>query len=428
MDDPSPYLGIIITLFFSAFFSGIEIAFISSDKLHIELMRKQGSISGRILSFFSTNRSQFLATILVGNNLVNVLYGILMAQLLEPTISGLYAPGISGELAALVTLSLISAIIVLFTGEFLPKSLFMINPDFILASLALPMMLIYVVLYPVVWVISGITKWIITQIFRQEYSEDKPVFGLTDLNNYIKKNLMHIEEEDDHEIDAKIFNNAIEFKTVRVRDCMIPRTEITAMDIEDGIEELKKEFIDSGHSKILIYKDSIDDVIGYCHSLEMFKKPTEIKQILSPITIVPESMLANELLIQFIKDRKSMALVVDEYGGTSGIVTMEDIMEEIFGEIRDEHDDEFLIEEKIDNRNYILSARHDVDYLNEKYHFDLPEGEYDTLGGLILSVHEDIPSIAEVIEVDNFIFTIQTMNEKRIDRVKLTLLKDEEPL
>jgi putative hemolysin len=263
-------------------------------------------------------------------------------------------------------------------------------------------------------------------VLRFEYSDDKPVFGLTDLNNYIKKNLLNIEAEEVSEIDAKILNNAIEFKTVKVRECMIPRTEIVAVDAEDEIDELKDLFIESGHTKIIVYNESIDDVIGYCHSLAMFKKPTNIKEILTPIMIVPESMLANELLIQFIAARKSIALVVDEYGGTSGVVTMEDVMEEIFGEIRDEHDDEFLDEEKVDDYNYILSARHEVDYLNEKYEFDLPEGEYDTLGGLILNYHEDLPQVHDIIDLPKFIFTILTIDDRRIDKVKLTLLNDGE--
>ncbi len=428
MDDPSPYLGILICLLLSAFFSGMEIAFVSADKLHIEVMKKRGTLAGVILAKFSAARAQFLATILVCNNFVNVLYGILMAQLLEPYISAQTPEGIYGDLLVLVALSLISTIIVIVTSEFTPKSLFMIDPDLMLRTFAVPMYIIYLIAYPVVFLVAMLTKFIITGIFRQEYSEDKPVFGLTDLNNYIKKNLLNMDGHEESEIDARIFNNAIEFKTVKVRDCMIPRTEIVAMDIEDSLDDLKNEFIESGHSKILIYRDSIDDVIGYCHSLEMFKKPTDIKQILTPIQIVPESMLANELLVQFISGRKSMALVVDEYGGTSGIVSIEDIIEEIFGEIRDEHDDEYQIEERVDENTFLFSARLEVDYLNEKYHLNLPEGEYDTLGGLILSFHEDIPAIGEVIRIEEFTFTVETIDEKRIDRVKLTLPDGEDSL
>ncbi|WP_421874686.1 hemolysin family protein [Marinoscillum sp.] len=428
MEDPSLYIGILICLLFSAFFSGIEIAFISADKLHIEVMSKKGTFTGKILSEFVTKKSHFLATMLVGNNLSIVLYGILMAKLLEPWLYDVLPPTLSTDVVILVSQSLLSTIIVLITAEFLPKSLFMLNPDTMLTVFALPMAAIYFILFPVVWLITGVSRFIITKGLRFDYSEDKPVYGLTDLNNYIKKNILNIEQEEEPEIDAKIFNNAIEFKTIRVRECMIPRTEIVAVDVNDDIEELKEEFIESGHSKILVYKESIDEVIGYCHSLELFKKPEKIKDILTSILIVPETMLANELLIQFITERKSIALVVDEYGGTSGIVTMEDVIEEIFGEIRDEHDDEYLEEEQIDDHNYILSARHEVDYLNDKYNWELPVGEYDTLGGLILAFHEDIPSVNEAILIPPFHFTIFTMEENRIDKVKLTILDKEEAL
>ncbi|HCX24463.1 MAG: hemolysin [Flammeovirgaceae bacterium] len=424
MEDPSLYIGIIVCLLFSAFFSGIEIAFISADKLHIEVMSKKGTFTGKILSEFVTKKSHFLATMLVGNNMSIVLYGILMAKLLEPWLYDYFA----SDLVVLILQSLLSTIVVLITAEFLPKSLFMLNPDTMLTVFALPMAAIYYLLFPVVWVITGVSRFIITKGLRFDYSEDKPVYGLTDLNNYIKKNILNIEQEDEPEIDAKIFNNAIEFKTIKVRECMIPRTEIVAVDVNDDISELKDEFIESGHSKILVYKESIDEVIGYCHSLELFKKPEKIKDILTPILIIPETVLANELLIQFITERKSIALVVDEYGGTSGIVTMEDVIEEIFGEIRDEHDDEYLEEEQIDEHNFILSARHEVDYLNDKYNWELPVGEYDTLGGLILAFHEDIPSVNEAILIPPFHFTIFTMEENRIDKVKLTILDKEEAL
>lgn len=428
MEDPSLYFGIITCLLFSAFFSGIEIAFISADKLHIEVMSKNGTFSGKVLSRFATKRSSFLATMLVGNNLSIVLYGILMAKLVEPWLYQVLPLTFTEDIVVLILQSLIATIVVLITAEFLPKSLFLLDPDKMLSFFALPTALVYYALYPVVFLIVGISRFIITKILRFDYSEDKPVFGLTDLNNYVKKNILNIEKETDAEIDAKIFNNAIEFKTIRVRECMLPRTEIQAVDVNDDISDLKDAFIETGHSKILVYRDSIDDVIGYCHSLEMFKKPTRIKDILTPIVIVPETMLANELLIQFITEHKSIALVVDEYGGTSGIVTMEDVIEEIFGEIRDEHDDEYLVEEKIDSNNYILSARHEVDYLNDKYSWDLPTGEYDTLGGLILAFHEDIPMVNESILIPPFHFTIFTMEENRIDKVKLTLLDKEEAL
>ncbi|MEP1096631.1 MAG: hemolysin family protein [Cyclobacteriaceae bacterium] len=425
MDDPSPYLVIFLCLLLSAFFSGMEIAFVSADKLHIEVSKKKGSFIGKILAIFSSNQSQFLATMLVGNNIALVLYGIIMAGLLEPIIIQLLPQILLTDVSVLIIQSLISTSIVLLTAEFLPKSLFIINPDLSLRFFALPMGLIYVLMFPIVFLVVKLSALFIL-LFGYKVSDEKPVFGLTDLNNYIKNNILNIQDEEEAEIDAKIFNNAIEFKKVRVRECMIPRTEIIAVDVTDSIDELKEAFMNSGHSKIIVYKESIDEVIGYCHSLELFKKPDHIKSILTPILIVPETVLANELLIQFITERKSIALVVDEYGGTSGIVSIEDVIEEIFGEIRDEHDDEYLTEQKLDDSNYILSARHEIDYLNDKFELNLPEGEYDTLGGFIFEFHEDIPVVNEIIEIPGFIITIITMEENRIDNIRLTLIPTEE--
>lgn len=425
MDDPLPYLIIFLCLLFSAFFSGMEIAFVSADKLHIEVLRKKGNFGGRILALFTGNQSQFLATMLVGNNIALVLYGIYMAGLLEPFILSWLPEALMSDVLVLVIQSLLSTAVVLLTAEFLPKSLFLINPDFSLRLFAIPMGLTYLLMYPLVFLVVKISALFIW-LFGYKLADEKPVFGLTDLNNYIKRNILNIKDEEEAEIDAKIFNNAIEFKTIKVRECMIPRTEITAVDVNDSIEELKEQFVESGHSKILVYKETIDEVIGYCHVLELFKKPDDIKSILTEIPIVPETMLANELLIQFITDRKSLAIVVDEYGGTSGLVSIEDVMEEIFGEIRDEHDDEYLTEQQLDKHNYIFSARHEIDYLNDKYELELPEGEYDTLGGFIFAFHEDIPTVDEVIEIPPFVITIFTMEENRIDKVKLTLINTEE--
>lgn len=410
-------------LVFSAFFSGMEIAFVSSDKITLELIHQKGGRVGWILGIFHRNRAHFLATTLVGNNLALVIYGILAGNLVTDMIEGAWP--ILPQVFVIIFQASITTLVVLVTAEFIPKSLFMLNPNFMLRLLALPMGLIYLLLWIIVWPVVQISRFIITQVFKLEYSEDKPVYGITDLNNYIKTNIVSTPEEE-HEIDTKIFNNALEFKEVKVRECMIPRTEIMAVDIDDDIQELKQAFIDSGHSKIVVYKESIDDIIGYCHSLELFKKPSTIKKILTPIIIVPETTPANELLVQFINEHKSLALVVDEFGGTSGIVSMEDVIEEIFGEIRDEHDDEELLEDKISETKYLLSARHEIDYLNETYSLELPEGDFDTLGGLILNVNEDIPEVNDVITHENFEFVIVSVDDNRIDHVKLSLIDLEE--
>lgn len=290
-----------------------------------------------------------------------------------------------------------------------------------LAALAVPFMIIYIILFPFVYFIVNLSRLVITYVLGMEYSDEKPVFGLIDLNNYVK-NMQRVKHEDnDIELDAKIFHNALEFKSVRVRECMIPRTEIVAISIDEGVDKLKETFVESGHSKIIVYREAIDDVIGYCHSSELFKKPKTIEEILTPILSVPETTMANELMIKFINQRKSLAVVIDEFGGTSGIVSMEDVIEEIFGEIEDEHDEDDLIEQKLDDTTYLFSARLEVDYLNDKYNWHLPVGEYETLSGLILAFTEDIPQPGERISTPPFTFIIQSTLDNRIDVVKMTI-------
>ncbi|PZX59892.1 CBS domain containing-hemolysin-like protein [Algoriphagus ratkowskyi] len=412
---------VLLTLVLSAFFSGMEIAFISANKLQIELQNKQGDLTGRLLSIFVKRPGQFIGTTLLGNTISLVLYGIFMAHLMEGPLKMWLPDGFNNDAIVLVLQTLISTIVVLVTAEFLPKSLFMLNPNSMLNFFALPFYLVYVLFYPVVWAIVGLSRFFITKILRLEYSEDKPVFTVTDLNSFVQ-NHIHKGKEDGHvEIDTKIFDNAVEFKTVRVRECMVPRTDIVSVEVADAIEELKQVFEESGHSKVIVYRESIDDVIGYCHQLELFKKPKTIEEILTPIIIAPESALANELLIQFIQERKSLALVVDEFGGTSGIVSMEDIIEEIFGEIEDEYDSDDLIEQKISDQEYLLSARHEIDYLNDKYGWELPIGDFETLSGLILSLTENLPKKGESVTFESYNFTIMTKQEHRIETVRVKI-------
>ena len=416
-----PLVIIILCLLLSALFSGMEIAFLSADKFRIELDKKQGSYSAKILSTFYKGPSKFIITLLVGNNITIVIYGIFMALILEPIISDWFSFMDDSVMLVLILQTAISTIVVLIFGEFLPKSISLINPNAILQAFSIPLMAIAYLLYPIVQTINFISKIIIQKILRSEYSEDQPVFGLTDLNNFLKRHITSTDTDNNVEVSTKIFNNALEFKNIRVRECMIPRTDIIAIDIEDGMPALKNAFFDSGHTKILIFKESIDDIIGFCHALALYKKPTQIEDILSPILIVPETMLASELLIQFTAERKSIALVVDEFGGTAGLVTIEDVIEQILGEIQDEHDAEDWIEERIDYNKFLLSARHEIDYLNENYKWSIPEGDYETLGGFILAVTENIPSLGEVIKSPPFTFTIMGMNDARIDTVKVTI-------
>lgn len=418
------FIVVLVSLVLSAFFSGVEIAFISADKLHIELRSQQGHLSDKILSGFLKKPSWFITTTLIGNNVTLVIYGIFIALLLEPFIAANLPPFLNNELFIYVSQTIIATFVVLVTAEFLPKSLSLIHPNRMLSFLSIPIYVIYIIFYPAVWLIVHLSKLFIEKLLRLEYSEVKPIFGLIDLNQYIKSMIDDQEDKKRQEVDAKIFTNALEFKTVKVRDCLVPRTELVTISVYDSIEELKSAFVESGFSKILVYKESIDNIIGYCNSIELFKKPENVSDIIIPIIIVPETMLANKLMIQLISERKNLALVVDEYGGTSGIVTIEDIIEEILGEIQDEHDKEDLLEKKVDENNFLFSARHEIDYLNDKYNFHLPEGDYETLGGLILAVAEDFPKKNEKIRFDEFIFTIDSIEDIRIDNIMLTISKE----
>ncbi|MBX2842163.1 MAG: hemolysin family protein [Flammeovirgaceae bacterium] len=426
---------IILSLVFSSFFSAVEIAFVSANRLHIELQKKKGTIAGKILSKFVDQPSYFISTTLLGNTVALVIYGYFFAKFLEPSIEASliqYFPEITSSTKLSLTLliqTFLSTAVVLATAEFIPKSLSLVDPDKLLSIAAIPMNIIYTVLHPIVFVVVFLSKIVITKALGLEYKEDKPAFGLTDLNNFISNissgNDDSLDESKNPEVDREIFNNALEFKKIKVRDCLVPRKEIVAIEDDSTVEELSKAFTESGHSKILIYEKSIDNIIGYCHHLDLFKKPSNIKNIINEIIIAPETRLANELMVEFINERKSIALVVDEFGGTSGVVTMEDIIEEIFGEIEDEFDKESLMIKELDKNNYMLSARNEVDHLNQDYGFNIPEGDYETLGGFILLVNENIPKIGDEIFTENFKFIIKSMEDARIDMVHMTILENE---
>jgi len=402
---------IFICLLLSAFFSGMEIAFVSANKLKVELDKQSGRAYSRLLDGVLQSPAKFIATMLVGNNIALVVYGVMMAKLLEPNIEQYTQSGF----VVLLAQTIISTLIILLTAEFLPKAFFRINPNQFLKFFALPLFLFYYLLWPIVRITIFMSK-IGLRIIGAPLQEEDSVFRKVDLEEYLKSSSKH-EQED---VEVQMLQNALDFSGVKVRECMVPRTEIVAVELSQSIEYLAKVFVKTKLSKVLIFRENIDHIIGYAHSLEMFKNPTSIRSILLPIPIVPESMLANELMELFTKERKAVAVVVDEFGGTSGIVTIEDVMEEIFGEIEDEYDEEQLKEEVLKDGNLRLSARLEVDYLNEKYNLYLPESEaYETLGGLLVENFESIPKKGTEITIGNYTFTTEQVSKTRIEKVLL---------
>ena len=403
-------------MFASALFSGIEIAFISANRLKIELDKNKGELTAKLLSNCLKQPAKFIGAMLLGNNIALVIYSIVMAKLLEPLIVSYVA---DNELIVLLVQTVISTMVVLFFAEFLPKTLFRINPNKVLSIGAIPLTIIYYFLLPFTYFTVGISN-IILKIFKVDTSQSDLAFSKIDLEDFVANIKESQEEGDEVDSEIQIFKNALGFADVKVRECMVPRAEIVALEIESSIEELQLKFIETGLSKILIYRDSIDNIIGYTHSKELFKQPDSVKSILLPVSIVPEVMSANEMLKKSLKERRSVAVVVDEFGGTSGILTIEDIIEEIFGEIEDEHDKEEHLEVVISDTVFQFSARIEIDYLNEKYKLDLPESEeYETLGGYVISIHESIPEKGEVISAEKAVFTIDEVSDNKIDIITL---------
>ena len=410
-----------ISLSFSAFFSGMEIAFISSNKLKIELDYKKGLFSAKILSFFSSKPAWFIAAMLIGNNTALVVFTLYVADLVEPY---LLTFDLNSPLVLLLQ-TLFSTFFILLFAEFLPKAIFRLNPNYTLRFFSVILFIIYVFLWPLTAVVVFLTNTIL-KVFGNKESIDKVSFKKTDLDLYIKELKTDLEEGEEMEHDVKIFHNALSFSEVIARDCMVPRNEIIALEINDNIEDLKNLFLESGHSRIIIYKDNIDNIIGYVHSIELFKIPISIKSMLIPVSIVPESMSGIKLLEDFIEKKRSVSVVVDEYGGTSGILTMEDIIEEIFGEIDDEHDQEELIHEMIEENIFIFSARLEIDFINEKYRIQLPVKEdYETLSGMIIYYAETIPESGSNVNIESFNFKIIEADDTKISKVQLSISKDD---
>lgn len=417
----SSYSIILFSLAFTAFFSGIEIAFISANKLLIELKNKQGHYSARLLSTFVANPSKFISTTLVGTNIGLVVYGIYMAGNLQ-NLYNLLVPGLQQYpfLMLLIT-TIASTIVVLVVGEFIPKMLFRINPDALLRVFIYPFMLFYYLFWPLVHFITWLSKLLLNNLLRLQYNETTPVFSKVDLDEYITENMEDL--DDDADVDTEIFKNALDFSNVKIRECMTPRTELISANLQSSVDELYAKFLETGLSKILIHQGSVDHIIGYVHQKDMFKKPVSIRSVLIPIEIVPETMPAHEVLNMFTRTHRSIALVVDELGITAGIVTIEDIMEEIFGEIEDEHDVEQLTEKQISENEFLFSARLEVDYLNNKYELALPEGEYHTLGGYIIEQYQNFPARGETFTIDRYEITVLSVEQTRINEVRLRVVK-----
>ena len=422
---------IILTLILSAFFSGMEIAYVSSNKIHIEIEKKQNDFIAKILTKLTAKPSKFIATMLIGNNIALVVYGLLMGDLLVEWFHS-FLPTNFGFLnylftdLSLLSQTIISTLLILITAEFLPKVFFQIYANSFLKLFAFPAYLFYQLFYYITDIVIWISDNVLKRFFKTEGDNVQLALTKVELGNYISEQMESVEANEEVDSEIQIFQNALEFSEVKAREVMVPRTEIIAVEVNDSIKNINSIFTTSGLSKILVYEESIDDILGYVHSFELFKKPKTIKSIILAVEYVPETMLVKDVLNILTKKRKSIAVVIDEYGGTSGIMTIEDIVEELFGEIEDEHDTIELIEEKIDDFNYKFSARLEVDYINETYKLDLPEGEnYETIGGLIVDETEEIPKVNDKIFIENFQFTILEVSLTKIDVVALKILNQD---
>ena len=416
-------LVILISILLSAFFSGMEIAFISSNKLHIELEKKRDGFLPSILRRLTKDSSRFITTMLVGNNIALVVYSFFMGDL----IMNLFSNTGLNEFTLLLIQTVISTLIILVTAEFIPKTIFQIYANEVLKIFTLPAYLFYLLFYWFTGLITGLSDFLLKVFFNTTESADNGEFSKEELGNYISQQLETSVDQEQVDSEIQIFQNALEFHDVKAREIMIPRTEIRALELREKVDVIRDLFVQTGLSKIIVFKGTLDDIVGYVPAFELFKSPQSIKSMLLPVELVPESMLIGDVLNALIKKRKSMAVVLDEYGGTAGIITVEDIVEELFGEIEDEHDKVVLIEDKLEEGLYVLSARHEIDYLNEVYDLKLPESEsYETLGGFIISHLEYIPAKGESLRFLDLEITILKVSSSRIDTVEIKLLNKDE--
>ena len=412
---------ILLAIVLSAFFSGMEIAFVSSNKLRIELDRKQGVFGSEIIKIFTKNPGQYIATMLIGNNIALVIYGLFFSRLLSPVLT----PLIGSDLLVLILNTIISTTIILMVAEFTPKTIFIISPNFFLKLLSVPTLLFFYLFYPISKFTLAASNLFIRIFFgwkKGEKEQENLVFSKVDLDHFVNLSKQSVEETEPYHHNIRIFQNALDFSNVKLRECMVPRTEIDAVECKSPFASLKEKFIETGHSRILIYQTTIDNIIGYFELKDIFKNPPDIVSCMRKLAIVPETMAANKLLKLFVEEKKNLALVVDEFGGTSGLVTIEDVLEEIVGDIEDEHDINELTEKVISNNEYVFSGRLEIDYLNEKYNLNLPEeDDYETLAGMILYYHGSIPRYDDVLRIRNFIIKVLRVTPTRLELVNLKI-------
>ena len=417
MVEPISIIIILTTLVLSAFFSGFEIAYVSANKVHLEILKKQEGVIANVLTKLTRKPSKLLATMLVGNNVALVVYGFEMGKVMTALLPDFFQN--------VLWHTIISTLIILITAEFMPKVFFQIYANQLLKLFAIPAYFFYLLFYPLSSLVMWISDFVLRVFFKTKGDYVPLSFTKVELVDYISEQLENVPKKEEMDSEVQMFQNALEFSGVKAREIMIPRTEIVAVELNESIENLIATFVSSGFSKILIYNENIDDILGYVHSFDMFKKPKNIKEVLIPIVNIPETIQINEVLNILTRKRKSMAVVLDEYGGTSGIVTLEDIVEELFGEIEDEHDKDNFIEEQLSETEYLFSARLEVEYLNETYHLEIPESEeYETLGGFIVLRYEGIPTQGEVIQIPPFSFVIEACSQTKIETVRLVVNKE----